>query len=145
MCIIEEGKTKARPDRVALSFYPSMPLGDHGVFLGTEEQRNAPDARQGDHRVDNAGENGTLAAADPCNDVERKQSDAAPVQGTDNGENQGDFVDDHVLLPLSFFTGIPVCSLLCSCESVFIHFLLSIMDDFQIRLSSLIMPFFRYG
>lgn len=47
-----------------------------------KEQRNAPDTCQSDNRINHAAYSGSLTAKSPCYYVELKQSDAAPVDGT---------------------------------------------------------------
>ena len=77
-------------------------LRDHGVLFGSEKQRDTPNAGKRDQGVNNSCQNGRLTAADPSHDIKRKQTDATPVQCTDNGKDKGNFVNDH-LNDTSFF------------------------------------------
>ena len=54
-------------------------------FASAKQQRDAPNACKTYNGVDDAGEQGGLSAADPGNNVKLKQSDAAPVEGTNDG------------------------------------------------------------
>ena len=75
------------------------------VIAGAEEQRNAPHARQSDYGIDDAGDHGGGPAAYPRNEIELEQTDAAPVQGADDGDNQRDAIQDHHVRNLSFPKG----------------------------------------
>lgn len=67
-------------------------------FARTEQEGYAPETGQRDHRVDDTANEGVLPAENPRHDVELKQTDAAPVCGTDDDEKQCDSVHDHVTL-----------------------------------------------
>ena len=54
-------------------------------FASAKQQRDAPNARKTYHGVDDAREERGLSTADPGNDVKLKQTDAAPVEGTNDG------------------------------------------------------------
>ena len=64
-------------------------------LIGPKDQRDAPDARQGYDGVDDAGKERFRATAKPSHRVKSEQPDRAPVQGTDNGKDQSDPVQDH--------------------------------------------------
>ena len=66
-----------------------------GLFIGTEEHRNAPQTGETHQRIDNAGEHGHLAAAQERHRVEAKQADTALVQGADDGQDQCNFINHH--------------------------------------------------
>ena len=57
-------------------------------FARTEEQRDAPDARQTHRGIDDTREQGRRSTADPCNDIELEQTDAAPVERADDTDDQ---------------------------------------------------------
>jgi hypothetical protein len=72
---------------------------------GTEDQRDAPNARQTNHRVDDAAEQRGRSAADPRYQVKLEKPDASPVQRADNGQNERNSIHDH-----SFFLLFSACS-----------------------------------
>ena len=65
------------------------------AFSGAKDKRDTPHARKPDDRIDHAAEQGALSTAKPCNDVKLKKSDTAPIQCTQNGENQRDAIHNH--------------------------------------------------
>ena len=73
-------------------------LGQFG-FAGAKQQGNAPQPGQSDQRVYDAADDSGLPAEDPCYDVEGKEADAAPIQCTDDDQDQRDRVDDHPITP----------------------------------------------
>ena len=68
-----------------------------GFLTAPEEQCDAPDSGKAHQCVDHAGEYGHLAAAEKGHRVEAEQADAAPVEGTDNGQDQRQFIQQHFL------------------------------------------------
>lgn len=54
------------------------------VISLAEKQRNAPNSRQCDHRVNNPADDSSLPAKDPSDYIELKNTDAAPVQRADD-------------------------------------------------------------
>ena len=71
------------PDRrVSLRF---LVLDSVKGLASAKQQRNAPNAGKSYHGVDNAREQGGLSAADPCNKVKLKQTDAAPIERAYDG------------------------------------------------------------
>ncbi len=66
------------------------------LFVWTEEQGDAPKTRQTDESIDDAGENRHLSAAEKCHGVKAEQTDAAPVQSSDNGQDQCELVKKHL-------------------------------------------------
>ena len=84
----------------------------------TENERDAPNACQGDDRVDHAAEQGALSPAKPRNDVKLEQADASPVQGTDYGENQRNSIHDHNLLSPFFIRKTRIFRLCLVCTEV---------------------------
>ena len=69
----------------------------------TEDKRNAPDTGKADDRVDDAGEQRRLSAADPSHNIELEQSDATPVEGADDREYQRNAIHNHNRNCNSFF------------------------------------------
>ena len=49
-----------------------------------EEQRNAPNARECNDRVNDTAEESLLTAEDPSDDIKSEKSNASPVQGADD-------------------------------------------------------------
>ena len=72
-----------------------------GKRIVAEEQRDAPKRRETDERVYHAAHGRRLPAADPCNYIEPEQTDAAPVDAADYGQNKCDAVDYHLQTLLS--------------------------------------------
>ena len=67
-------------------------------FSGTEQKGNAPKTGQGNDGVDDAAYEGVLSAEDPGYEIKLKQANAAPVDGTDDHEDQGNSVHNHAAL-----------------------------------------------
>ena len=65
------------------------------ILPRAEQKRDTPNARQGDDGVDDAGQESVLTAADPRDNIEGKQSDAAPVECADDGDDQRDAIHNH--------------------------------------------------
>ena len=65
------------------------------AFAGAEDEGNAPDAGESDYCVDDTADDGILTAEEPGNGVELKETDAAPVEGADNGKNQSNTIHQH--------------------------------------------------
>ena len=74
------------------------------VFIAalTEEQGNAPHTGQPNQRINHTADNGHLTAAKKSDTVKAENADAAPVQGTHDGEDQGESVKKHKLTSDSF-------------------------------------------
>lgn len=68
-----------------------------GLLAVPEEQCDAPDSGQTHQCVDHAGQHGHLSAAEKGHRVKAEQADAAPVEGTDNGQDQRQFIQQHFL------------------------------------------------
>lgn len=64
-------------------------------LAGAKQQRNAPNTGKSYNGVDDAAEQRGLSAADPCNEVKLKQSDAAPVESANDGQNQRNAIQNH--------------------------------------------------
>ena len=64
------------------------------AILRAEEQGDAPKTRQTHQTVNDAGEQGQLAAEEEGHGVEPEEADAAPVQRADDHQDQRKFVDD---------------------------------------------------
>ena len=62
--------------------------GSISVGVGLKQQGDAPNAGQTNHRVDDAGKQSSGTTADPSNQIELEQSDATPVKGADDGDEQ---------------------------------------------------------
>ena len=54
-------------------------------FASAKQQRDAPNAGKSYQSVDDAAEQRGLTTADPSDDVELKEPDAAPVKSTNDG------------------------------------------------------------
>lgn len=61
-------------------------------FSRAEEERDTPNAREGDDGVDDTADEGILTAAEPRNYVKLEKTDATPVEGSDDGENESDSI-----------------------------------------------------
>ncbi len=73
-----------------------IPLSGFVVcFAASEKKGNAPKSCEGNQGVDDSGDDGLLAAADPCYEVELEKSDAAPVECADDNEYEGESVKYH--------------------------------------------------
>ena len=57
-----------------------------------EQQGNAPESGDADEGIDDAADDGELAAADRCDDVEAEDADAPPVQRADDDKNQRNII-----------------------------------------------------
>ena len=64
-------------------------------LASAKQQRDAPNTGKSYNGVDDAAEQRGLSAADPCNDVKLKQSDAAPVERANDGQNQRNAIQNH--------------------------------------------------
>ena len=58
----------------------------------TEQQRDTPQAGDAHQRIDNAADNGQLTAADKGYAVKGKQAHTAPVQRTDDDQDQSNTI-----------------------------------------------------
>ena len=58
------------------------------VVSGAEQERDAPNACESNHGINDAAENGQLAAEQKGNAVKTEQTDTAPVQRTDDRQQQ---------------------------------------------------------
>ena len=67
------------------------------AFSGAENERDTPNACECNDGLDHAADQRTLTAKEPCYDVKLKQSNATPIQRTDDGEDQGDSIHNHNL------------------------------------------------
>jgi hypothetical protein len=72
-----------------------------GKRVAAEKQRDAPKRGEADKRVYHSADCRRLSAADPCDDIEFEQADAAPVDAADYGQNKCDAVDYHLQTLLS--------------------------------------------
>ena len=70
------------------SFHRLFPVTGVGTTLVPEQQGNTPDTGQRYHRIDDAADKAILATADPRHKVKLEQTDAAPVESADDGEDQ---------------------------------------------------------
>lgn len=99
--------------------------GSGAVALGisaSREKRDAPERRQTYQRINDAGDDRGLSAAQPRDNVKPEKTNASPVDPADDGENQCDSVYyDHVSWPYlsskgrrgSFFLRGSACSAPC--------------------------------
>ena len=100
-----KGRARQRCDKVAsdgdaIAFAPrksASRLRRVFRFAATEQQRDAPCARQRDQRVDDPADDRGLPAEDPRHEVELEQPDGAPVDRPDNDEKQCDSVYQHTV------------------------------------------------
>ena len=76
-------------------FFFYLGILDGVVIPRTEQKGNAPDTRQGNDGVDDAGGHGGGAAADPSNQIELEQTNATPVESADDGNNERDTIQNH--------------------------------------------------
>lgn len=58
----------------------------------TEKEGYAPDTGKGDKRKDYSADNASLSAEEPAYDVELEETDAAPVNRSNNYEKQSKFI-----------------------------------------------------
>jgi putative ABC transport system substrate-binding protein len=65
------------------------------VIALAEKQRNTPNTGKSDKGIDNAADDSRRTAADPCHEVELKQTDTTPIQRADNDQRKGNFIDPH--------------------------------------------------
>ena len=72
-----------------------------GKRVAAKQQRYAPERRETYERVYHAADCRRLSAADPRDDIEPEQADAAPVDAADYGQNKCDAVDYHLQTLLS--------------------------------------------
>ena len=77
---------------------------DFQNFVFTKEKRQAPDTRKSDYCINDTAQNSALAATDPRDDVKLEQTDAAPVDRTDNNEDQRNSIQQFFQL-LQWFHG----------------------------------------
>jgi len=61
-------------------------------FLRTEQKRNTPETRERNKRVNDAAYKCVLTAEKPGNEVELEETDASPVQCTDDYQYKGNSV-----------------------------------------------------
>lgn len=69
------------------------------TLTGTEKKRDAPNARQSDHRVYYTADKSRLPTAQPCDDIKLEKTYASPVQCADNGDYKGYPIHDHCVFP----------------------------------------------
>lgn len=71
-----------------------LPVGDAvgWLFAFAEEERNAPDSRDGYKNVDCTGSKASCASKHPGNQVKLENSDETPVDSADNKQDECDFV-----------------------------------------------------
>lgn len=65
----------------------------------SEKKRNTPESRKGNNSVDDSGNDGLLAAADPCYKVESEKTDAAPIECAHDSKYEGESVKYHSFNP----------------------------------------------
>ena len=83
---------KPKGERVSLRF---LVLDLVKGLASAKQQRDAPNAGKSYKSVDDAGKQRGLSATDPRNDVKLKQSDAAPVESANDGQNQRNAIQYH--------------------------------------------------
>ena len=67
-----------------------------GFLALPEQERDAPESGDADQCVDDSAEGRHLSAAQEGHNIEAENSDAAPVQGADNRQDEGNLIDDHL-------------------------------------------------
>ena len=72
------------------------------ALAGAEDQRDTPNACQGNDGVDDTAEQRGLSAADPSYNVKLEQTDATPVQSAQDGKNQRNAIHNHSKTPTPF-------------------------------------------
>ncbi len=70
--------------------------------MSAEEQRNTPNAGKTDKRIDDAADDTALSAEQPSNQIELKNTDQAPVQRTDDAQDQCNRIRKNP----SYFSGV---------------------------------------
>ena len=78
-------KNPGGPERHSVLLAPQVP----------EDQGDAPQGGQAHQDVDHPAGHTGLPAEEGGHDVVAEQADAAPVEPADDGQDQGDFIDDH--------------------------------------------------
>lgn len=73
-----------------------------GFGAVAEQKRNAPDCRKTYKCVDDSAYNTGLSAANPCDEIELKDADRAPVDAADNRQDKTNFVE-HISSSFSFW------------------------------------------
>lgn len=69
------------------------------VLTLSEKKRNAPYTGKSNKGVDNSADQRILTAENPGNYVKLKKTDTAPVERTDDRENERDSIKHHIKLP----------------------------------------------
>ena len=69
------------------------------TLTGTEKKRDAPNARQSDHRVYDTAYKSRLPTAQPCDDIKLEKTYASPVQSTDDAHDERDPIHNHLFDP----------------------------------------------
>ena len=70
------------------------------ALSGAEQKRDTPQSRQGDHGKNNACRHRIRATADPSHNIKLENADASPIDGTENGKDQGNSIYDHTMILL---------------------------------------------
>ena len=61
-------------------------------FSRAEEERDAPNACEGDDGVDDTADEGILTAAEPRNYVKLEKTDASPVERSDDSKDESNSI-----------------------------------------------------
>ena len=104
----ETGKTACRGSCHSTPFMGMVAAVSAFFLCGDlvpEQQRNAPHSGKAHQGIDNAADHAAGAAAGKGHQIKPEQTDAAPVQGADDGNDQRNAIQDHHVRNLSFPKG----------------------------------------
>ena len=85
--------------RVSLDFLVLDLIKD---LASAKQQRNAPNTGKSYNGVDDAAQQRGLSAADPRYNIKLKQSDAAPVERANDGQNQRNAIQYHHFVSFAY-------------------------------------------
>ena len=80
--------------------------------FSAEQKTDAPEASQTDNAIYDTAENCVLTTKDPCDKIELKNCDEAPVNRTDDGQDQCNCIHKFYLQFFWLFLYCPVCHFL---------------------------------
>ena len=83
------------PRRLKRRLFSSALADSVKTLSCAEYERNAPDTRKSNYRIDNSADYGHRSAAYPRDEVEIKNTYATPVESADNSENKSYSVYYH--------------------------------------------------
>lgn len=122
-CFIEKRKTDSVETLSVFLFLWDLVSGFHSVSI-PEQEGDAPQSSQSDQREDHAANSSSLATKQPANDIKLEDTDAAPVDGTDDDQDQRNLVQHLIqLLVMRFAYSMSPFPLFYSSISEKAHFL----------------------